>query len=71
MTEPTARERFEVQTAAATRNIEKLQNILDVARKGFEDDDRNWGYVGDIARINELLDRAVAQDIFDGIGEPS
>ncbi len=62
MTEQTARERFEVQTAAATRKLEKLHAILATARKDFEADDKNWGRVGDIAYMNEMLSRALGEE---------
>ena len=55
-TTKTAADAYEARASQIDALITKIQAGLDRHRKGFDATDRrHWGYVGDVARVAELL----------------
>lgn len=63
MANQTAQERYEANKAEIVEKMTRLQAMLDKHVSDFvEDGCKNWGYVGDLANVNDMLSRALNEE---------
>lgn len=50
-----AKENFGMEMEKALLHLEEIKNAINKLESNFKSDENNWGYVGSITHINELL----------------
>ena len=59
MTEQTAKQTYDERRLQTKDKIKELNKMLRQKDAAFKTDQKNWGYAGDLGRINDLLDEIV------------